>query len=51
VVVVHEFNESDIVGAAGYVRKRRQDFLLLFHDTHHRLASVPHQIVRFNLGD
>jgi len=50
-VIVHEFNEPDIVGAAGYVRARRKDFLLLFHDTHHRLASVPHQIVRFNLAD
>jgi spore maturation protein CgeB len=50
VVIVHEFNEPDIVGAAGYVRKRRKDFLLLFHDTHHRMASVPHQIVRLNLA-
>jgi spore maturation protein CgeB len=50
-VIVHEFNEPDIVGAAGYVRRQRQDFLLLFHDTHHRLASAPHQIVRLNLSD
>jgi spore maturation protein CgeB len=49
-VIVHEFNEPDLVGAAGFVRRRRNDFLLLFHDTHHRLASVPHQIVRLNLG-
>jgi len=49
-VIVHEFNEPDIVGAVGHVRARRRDFLLLFHDTHHRLASIPHQIVRFNLG-
>ncbi|MCL5279815.1 MAG: glycosyltransferase [Planctomycetes bacterium] len=51
VVIVHEFNEPEIVGAVGFVRRRRQDFLLLFHDTHHRLASLPHQIVRFNLAD
>ncbi len=51
VVIVHEFNEPDIVGAVGYVRKKRKDFLLLFHDTHHRLASIPHEILRLNLRD
>lgn len=48
-VVVHEFNEPELVGAVGHVRRRRGDFLLFFHDTHHRPASVPHQIARFNL--
>lgn len=51
VVVVHEFNEPEIVGAVGYIRRRREDFLLLFHDTHHRLISLPHEILRFNLAD
>lgn len=50
-VIVHEFNEPEIVGSAGYIRRRRKDFLLLFHDTHHRLASLPHEIVRLNLAD
>ncbi len=49
-VVVHEFNEPETVGAAGYVRHLRRDFLLLFHDTHHRTVSVPHQIARLNLA-
>ncbi|HEX7118114.1 MAG TPA: glycosyltransferase [Longimicrobiales bacterium] len=49
VVLVHEFNEPELVGAVGHVRRRRGDFLLLFHDTHHRPASVPVQIARFNL--
>ncbi|HET7321898.1 MAG TPA: hypothetical protein VFI96_05350, partial [Longimicrobiaceae bacterium] len=48
-VIVHEFNEPELVGALGYVRNRRKDFLLLFHDTHHRPVSVPWQIARFNL--
>lgn len=49
VVIVHEFNEPELVGAVGYVRRRRDDFLLLFHDTHHRPATVPWQTARFNL--
>lgn len=49
VVLVHEFNEPELVGALGYVRRRRRDFTLLFHDTHHRPATVPWQTARFNL--
>lgn len=49
VVIVHEFNEPELVGVVGQVRQRRDDFLLLFHDTHHRPVSVPWQIARFNL--
>ena len=48
-VLVHEFNEPELVGAVGYVRHRRNDFALLFHDTHHRPATVPWQTARFNL--
>jgi spore maturation protein CgeB len=49
-VIVHEFNEPETVGAAGYVRRQRRDFALLFHDTHHRPVSVPHEIARLNLA-
>lgn len=48
-VVVHEFNEPELVGAVGRARRRRADFVALFHDTHHRAVSVPHQIERLNL--
>lgn len=48
-VIVHEFNEPELVGALGHLRRRRRDFLLLFHDTHHRAVSVPWQIARLNL--
>lgn len=48
-VIVHEFNEPELVGAVARVRRRRRDFVALFHDTHHRAVSVPHQIERFNL--
>jgi spore maturation protein CgeB len=49
VVVVHEFNEPELVGALGYVRRKRSDFALLFHDTHHRAATSPHEMARLNL--
>lgn len=48
-VVVHEFNEPELVGAVAHVRHRRGDFAALFHDTHHRAVTVPHQIARFRL--
>jgi spore maturation protein CgeB len=48
-VLVHEFNDPELVGAVGHVKRRRDDFALLFHDTHHRAASVPHQMARLNL--
>jgi spore maturation protein CgeB len=48
-VLVHEFNEPELVGILGQIRHRRGNFLLLFHDTHHRAVSAPWQIARFNL--
>ncbi len=48
-VIVHEFNEPELVGALGLLRHRRDDFLLLFLDTHHRPVSAPWQTGRFNL--
>ena len=49
VVIVHEFNEPELVGAVGHVRRRRGDFALLFHDTHHRPLSSPWEVARLNL--
>jgi spore maturation protein CgeB len=48
-VIAHEFSDPELIGALGRARLRRDDFLLLFHDTHHRAVSVPWQIARFNL--
>jgi spore maturation protein CgeB len=48
-VIVHEFNEPELVGAVADVRRRQDRFLLLFHDTHHRALSAPQQIARLNL--
>ncbi|HVM18138.1 MAG TPA: glycosyltransferase [Gaiellaceae bacterium] len=48
VVVVHEWNDPWLVAAVGAAR-RRAGFRLLFHDTHHRAATAPEEMARFEL--
>jgi spore maturation protein CgeB len=50
VVIVHEWNEPELVEALGRVRSGGGRFLLLFHDTHHRAVSDPEAIHRFDLS-
>jgi spore maturation protein CgeB len=50
VVVVHEWNDPKLVARLGQCRQRRRDFTLLFHDTHHRAATAPHEIAQFDLS-
>jgi spore maturation protein CgeB len=49
IVIVHEWTDPAIVGAIGRLR-RHGDFLLLFHDTHHRAVSDPDAIRRVDLS-
>jgi spore maturation protein CgeB len=46
-VIVHEWNEPELIERIGEYRGVRGDFLLLFHDTHHRLAG--HDTLPFSL--
>ena len=48
-VLVHEWNEPDLVAALGRRRAAGGRFTLLFHDTHHRAVSDPGAIRRFDL--
>ena len=48
-VVVHEWNEPELVAALGRKRAGGADYTLLFHDTHHRAVSDPDAIRRFDL--
>lgn len=50
-VIVHEWNEPQLVAAIGDERRRRADFTLLFHDTHHRAVSDPQALRAFKLDD
>jgi spore maturation protein CgeB len=48
-VLVHEWNEPALVARIGERRAAGGDFRLLFHDTHHRAASTPSEMARFDL--
>ncbi|MCW2285347.1 spore maturation protein CgeB [Rhodoblastus acidophilus] len=49
-VLVHEWNEPQLVSALGRMRMRGAPFTLLFHDTHHRAVSDPQAIRAFDLS-
>ena len=48
-VLVHEWNEPELVARIGE-RRRRGSFRLLFHDTHHRSVTAPGEMRRFDLS-
>jgi spore maturation protein CgeB len=49
-VLVHEWNDPALVEAIGEYR-RRSEWRLLFHDTHHRSITAPHEMSRYRLDD
>ncbi|MEN3328191.1 MAG: hypothetical protein V7638_2998 [Acidobacteriota bacterium] len=38
-MIVHEWNEPELIERLGEYRRRNRNFILLFHDTHHRIAA------------
>ena len=49
-VIVHEWNEPDLVARIGRIRASSGTFRLLFHDTHHRAVSAPDEMHAFDLS-
>jgi spore maturation protein CgeB len=49
-VIVHEWNDRELVAAVGRLRARGGRFTLFFHDTHHRAVSAPHEMRAYDLG-
>jgi spore maturation protein CgeB len=49
-VLVHEWNDPELVRRIGHVRRAGR-FVLLFHDTHHRAVTAPDQMARYDLSD
>jgi spore maturation protein CgeB len=50
VAIVHEWNDPALVRRLGAERGRRPSLRLLFHDTHHRAATRPEEMARFELS-
>ncbi len=48
-VLVHEWNDPRLVRRIGLCRARSRSFRLLFHDTHHRSATKPREMARYDL--
>jgi spore maturation protein CgeB len=48
-VLVHEWNEPDLVARIAAHRRAKGSYLLLFHDTHHRMVSAPASMVAMHL--
>jgi spore maturation protein CgeB len=49
-VIVHEWSDHDLVRRVGLRRARGGDFLLLFHDTHHRAVTEPAAMGAYDLS-
>lgn len=50
-VIVHEWNERDLVGRIGRCRRQSNHFRLLFHDTHHRSVTDPESMALYDLSN
>lgn len=48
-VIVHEWNEHELVRRIGAQRRRQGRFRLLFHDTHHRSATDAASMAAYDL--
>jgi spore maturation protein CgeB len=48
-VIVHEWNDARLINTIASLRCKMNTFVALFHDTHHRLATIPEEIQKFDL--
>ncbi len=49
-VLVHEWNDPELVRRIGEIRKHDSSFRLLFHDTHHRSVTRPDVMATYDLS-
>jgi spore maturation protein CgeB len=50
-VIVHEWNDREVVARIGALRKLWGSFTLLFHDTHHRMVTAPQEMGAYDLSE
>jgi spore maturation protein CgeB len=50
-VIVHEWNERALVRKVGQHRRKTRRYRLLFHDTHHRIVTLPWEMAAYDLTD
>jgi spore maturation protein CgeB len=50
-VLIHEWNEPELVERIGRHHARGGRYTLLFHDTHHRSVTAPEEMERYRLAD
>ena len=48
-VIVHEWNDHDLVARIGRHRAAGASYKLLFHDTHHRAVTAPETMAQYDL--
>ncbi len=49
-VLVHEWNDPELVRRIGQHHARSGKYALFFHDTHHRAVTAPEEMARFDLS-
>jgi spore maturation protein CgeB len=49
-VLVHEWNDHELVRRIGEYREHHNGFQLLFHDTHHRMVTAPEAMDAYDLS-
>jgi spore maturation protein CgeB len=49
-VIMHEWNDRQLVADVGRLRSQGASFTLLFHDTHHRAVSAPEEMQAYDLS-
>jgi spore maturation protein CgeB len=50
-VIVHEWNDHELVRRIGEHRAANGSYRLLFHDTHHRAITAPEQMAGYDLSN
>jgi len=48
-VIVHEWNDAELIRAIGSHHERHPGYRLFFHDSHHRCITAPAEMARFDL--